>query len=149
MRDQTSNRAYKKRHPEKVKEWAHNWYIAHKDKCSEWNKSYIENNKEKVSQYKTDWARKNNKRINCKKYGITAEDYIKLFELQNGVCAICGKSETRMVGKTVALLSIDHNHKTGKVRGLLCAECNWIIGKAEDNIEILMSAIQYLEGDLT
>ena len=79
------------------------------------------------------------------KYNMTVEDYDYLWEQQNGVCAICGQEETmkHQNGKTTRL-SVDHNHKTGKVRGLLCRKCNIVIGNAKDNIDILFKAIQYL-----
>lgn len=63
---------------------------------------------------------------------------------QNRLCAICGNPETRIIrGKSI--LSVDHNHKTGKVRALLCNNCNQGIGKLKDNIDILKLAIEYLE----
>lgn len=73
-------------------------------------------------------------------YGIDIENYLKILENQNGVCAICKKE-----CKTKSRLSVDHNHETGMVRGLLCNRCNRAIGMFEDNPEILRSAIRYLE----
>ena len=73
------------------------------------------------------------------KFGITLADYDKMLNNQNGVCAICGK-----VNLTRRRLAVDHNHKTGKVRGLLCGKCNKAIGLFEDNPEILGKAIKYL-----
>ena len=72
-------------------------------------------------------------------YNITLADYDKLYKEQNGVCAICGLPEVCM------RLQVDHNHKTGKVRGLLFLHCNNILGKAKDSIETLEKAIQYLK----
>jgi hypothetical protein len=75
-------------------------------------------------------------------YGITIKDYNELFLKQDGKCAVCG-SET--VGrKTDKNFIIDHDHKTGKVRGLLCHKCNAILGMAQDNIKIFEEAIEYL-----
>src|SRR5690348_10360154 len=64
-------------------------------------------------------------------YGLTGEAYKALEEAQAGVCAICGNPETRYNAKMKAIqpLSVDHNHKTGKVRGLLCAHCNHGLGQ--------------------
>ena len=73
------------------------------------------------------------------KYGITLEDYNQMYDLQSGVCKICGQAETN--GKRIA---IDHNHITGKVRGLLCNHCNIGLGKFFDNPQLLQSAINYL-----
>lgn len=73
-----------------------------------------------------------------RKYGITLEVYQILFEQQNGVCAICKRSEERRT------LAVDHNHKTGKVRGLLCGSCNRALGLFNDDPEILATAREYV-----
>lgn len=76
-----------------------------------------------------------------KTYGITAEEYDKLYKAQGGKCAIC----RRATGKA-RRLAVDHDHKTGKVRGLLCKPCNrYGLGMfARDNPEILERAAAYL-----
>ncbi len=72
-----------------------------------------------------------------KSYGISYEDYNSMLEKQNYSCLICrSKPET---------LHVDHCHKTGKVRGLLCSTCNTALGHAKDDIEILKKMIEYLE----
>lgn len=76
-----------------------------------------------------------------KKHGMTVEDYNQMFVEQQGLCKICGSSQS-MFKK---LLHIDHCHKTKKVRGLLCPLCNHLLGNAKDEIGILKSAIKYLE----
>jgi hypothetical protein len=75
-----------------------------------------------------------------RKYGITQEDYEELFAAQDGVCAICGKEESN--GK----LSVDHDHETGDVRGLLCRLCNLGLSYWKDDPGLLLSASQYLSG---
>lgn len=79
-------------------------------------------------------------------FGITLEQYKQVLFDQGGVCAICGKSESMMNPATgkINRLSVDHCHKTGKVRGLLCSAHNTMIARAGDSIEILESAIAYL-----
>lgn len=73
-------------------------------------------------------------------YGITLEQYEKMFEEQNGVCAICGQSEINRK------LSVDHRHKDGKVRALLCTKCNYLVGIVESDFWGLKSEIiEYLE----
>lgn len=80
-----------------------------------------------------------------KKFGITLDDYDKMFESQNGVCSICNQPETfTMKGRTHSL-AVDHCHDTGKIRGLLCRSCNQAIGMLKDNIETLSKAIEYLK----
>lgn len=81
-----------------------------------------------------------------KRYGITLTEYNKMFKKQNGVCVICKKPET--VSHHVGVffrLSVDHNHKTGKIRGLLCLKCNRAIGLFEHKIKNLQKAINYLK----
>lgn len=70
-------------------------------------------------------------------YGITVEQYTEMYENQAQECKICHAWQP--------LLRIDHNHKTGKIRGLLCNECNIGLGVFEEDIDILKSAIKYLE----
>jgi hypothetical protein len=84
-------------------------------------------------------GRKNRNLI--RNYGITLEDYNKMFGEQNGCCAICGKHQQDLK----ASLHVDHNHTTGAVRGLLCHHCNVGLGHFEDNITLLSNAIAYLE----
>lgn len=74
-------------------------------------------------------------------YGISLEDYNVLLEKQKGLCAICKRKELHQRWKC---LSVDHNHKTGEVRGLLCHRCNVVLGYAND-INVLIMAIKYLK----
>lgn len=80
-------------------------------------------------------------------FGITLEDYNRMLEAQNGVCAICGKSEI-IIDKRISklrALTVDHNHKTGKVRGLLCARCNQALGLFKENSDVCFIAGKYLQ----
>lgn len=75
-------------------------------------------------------------------YGLTIEKYKTLLKLQGGVCAICkGKEKTKR-----GYLHVDHNHETGKVRGLLCQNCNKGIGLFKEKESNLFWAIFYLRG---
>lgn len=74
-----------------------------------------------------------------KEYGLSIDDFNKMYGNQNGKCCICSK----FVEGTK--INIDHCHKTGKVRGLLCWNCNMAIGYLKDNIDNLKNAIKYLE----
>ena len=69
-------------------------------------------------------------------YGLSPEEYNEIVKHQDGKCAICNLT---------LKLSVDHNHTTGKVRGLLCSSCNTVLGHARDSIVILQRAILYLE----
>lgn len=81
------------------------------------------------------------------RYGITQQIYDDLLKEQKGVCAICNNIETRINGlsKKSNVLSVDHNHITGKVRGLLCHLCNSAIGKLRDSSNLLRKAADYLD----
>lgn len=81
-------------------------------------------------------------------YGISRKTYLEMFEVQDGCCAICGAKETTVIkGKTLSL-AVDHCHKGGKIRGLLCKGCNQAIGLMKENPEILRRAIAYLSRPL-
>lgn len=81
-------------------------------------------------------------------YGITRADYAEMMKRQNGVCWICKKPETsvhRSHGKErVRNLAVDHNHKTGDVRALLCMRCNHILGRGEESVDIFQGMINYI-----
>lgn len=77
-----------------------------------------------------------------KKYGITVDEYEELLKVQGSMCAICGSTDSRGWGR----LHVDHCHKTGKVRGILCQGCNTSLGKFGDNPMLLRKAADYLEG---
>ncbi len=74
-------------------------------------------------------------------YGITVDEYNELLKHQGNKCGICWKPSDDMNQRLV----IDHNHKTGEIRGLLCSSCNKGIGFLNDNASTLKSAIIYLE----
>jgi hypothetical protein len=107
-------------------------------------------NPEKHYRKQIEWRKKNNKRYReIQKdsdrryrlrtlYDITPEQYLEMALAQDYKCANPGcRKEAELV--------IDHCHKTGKVRGLLCRECNLLLGQAKDSPEILLGAMQYLE----
>lgn len=73
------------------------------------------------------------------------ECYEKLLEEQNGSCAICRKQNTTTRNGKIKRYAIDHCHKTGDVRGLLCQFCNALLGYSKDSVEILESAISYIK----
>lgn len=71
------------------------------------------------------------------KYGMTISDYDAVLENQNGKCAICEETKDK-------LLNIDHDHTTGKIRGLLCNSCNTALGLFQDKEEVIKRACLYL-----
>lgn len=93
-----------------------------------------------------DWWHKNNrKRARLyeaqRDYGITKEQYEALYNEQEGCCAICSKEFEEVKYKVP---SIDHNHSTGRVRGMLCGNCNRGLGSFKDSLEYLANAMAYL-----
>jgi hypothetical protein len=76
-----------------------------------------------------------------KKYGISIEEFNNLLNFQNNCCAICSKP----IQKLRRRMNIDHDHETGKVRGILCSGCNTGLGHLGDNVEGLKKALHYLE----
>lgn len=96
------------------------------------------------AKYARDWRKANPEKAKNselkKRFGITLEKYNEMRESQNYCCAICCKHET----DSALDMAVDHCHSTGKVRGLLCKDCNAGLGHFKDNIDFLKSAIQYL-----
>lgn len=88
-------------------------------------------------KHRNSWRRSNY----MKKFGITIEDFDRMFAAQEGRCAIC-KTHQSEIPKTLA---VDHDHDTGKVRGLLCIDCNHALGRFFDSVETMESAISYLK----
>jgi|DEB0MinimDraft_6_1074348.scaffolds.fasta_scaffold220759_1 hypothetical protein len=87
------------------------------------------------------YSPKTNKRNKIvKRYGISLEDYNFMFERQNGCCAICNTHQSKLNRS----LAVDHCHDSGKVRGLLCVNCNIGIGQFKDSVVFLNGAIAYL-----
>lgn len=80
-----------------------------------------------------------------KSFGITLDIYKALLKAQKNRCAICEREETAMLHGKVKKLAVDHDHKTGAIRGLLCSACNTALGKFQDNKELLLKAALYLE----
>jgi hypothetical protein len=96
-------------------------------------KKWHNNNKEKSQQIQFTSRLKNT-------YGITLEQYNDMLYKQNGCCAICQKHHI----DNKRALCVDHCHDTSQVRGLLCDDCNLMLGKVKDDTKILKQAIIYL-----
>ena len=79
-----------------------------------------------------------------RRYKLTPEAYARMLEAQGGVCAVCHRPETQLrVNGDVKRLAVDHDHETGKVRGLLCHKCNRALGLLCDNPKIINSLSAY------
>ncbi len=142
---------YSLENSDRIKAFSKEYRKNNKDKT----KAYYTENKEKITQMKKEYNKVNAEKIALqvkkytylKRYGITKEDYDKMFAEQKGLCAICTKPESNFDQRAqrIKLLAVDHCHKTGKVRGLLCHKCNTSIGLFKESVDIIESAIKYLK----
>ncbi len=114
---------------EQIKQKAKEYHIKNRDTILAKGKIYYEANKTRMRL-----------RTRCHRLGITVEQYKEKFKGHNGNCDICGISEKEFERP----LFIDHCHKTGEVRGLLCHQCNMLLGNSSDNLDILVAAYSYL-----
>ncbi len=110
-------------------------------------KEYYLKNRDKISQYH---KKHDNPEVKLRshlkfRYGITPEKRNEMLIDQGNRCAICSVLFTNKSLGTKPY--VDHCHETGKIRGLLCQKCNFILGCAGDNITVLENAIKYLEND--
>lgn len=78
-------------------------------------------------------------------YNITTEDYTEMLQKQKGLCKICGSSGFVMAKHHKMKLVVDHCHKSGNVRGLLCHNCNRALGLLQDSVSNLQASIVYLQ----
>lgn len=124
-----------KRHAKILAERKHKRHVRGKEKSKSWGKT------------NPDKAARSIRNANYKrKYGITLQEYEDMHTKQEGLCAICNRPETMLGHKgTLVSLAVDHCHKTGKIRALLCRNCNTMLGGSRDNIDILLNAIRYLK----
>ena len=122
--------------PKKHSEWSKKSYykdhIKNKKRINESTKKWYKNHPEKHESLQLD--------DKLRRYGLTRAEYDNLLLKQNFECAICHKSQHDMSQS----LSIDHDHKTGRVRGLLCSPCNFAIGHLRDSVELALNAAKYL-----
>lgn len=126
------------------------WYADNPDRVAQRSREYRLLHKEELNEYGRAWRRANpekaaryHKTVNIRKrFGIEWGVYLAMLAMHDGVCAICRK-ECDVVGS----LAIDHDHKTGRVRGLLCNHCNTGLGKFRDDPTLLGNAITYLSRD--
>ena len=107
------------------------WREKNKDRAKENRRKHYLENKEKSLEYSTWYSIK-------RKYSLSKEEYLNILTSQRGVCAICEQTCSRA-------LAVDHCHTTGKVRGLLCNNCNRGIGHLKENVSFLERAVQYLK----
>ena len=128
-------RQYAQNHREKMKEYLYIWRKENPEKSKAIYKKYSSSKKGKIRNRK---CAKKNRLLG---YGITEDVLESMRKEQKNKCAICGK----MINESTKNFAIDHDHKTGKVRGLLCMNCNIGLGAFVDNKVIMQKAIDYLD----
>ena len=158
---------YYQNHREELLAYAKDYRRTHKkaisDKQRAYYRKYLEENKERLKNYRKQYNLAHAMELSEKRkvYKEAHKDEIKIGKLQhyfrlskeeasllyykklNGVCDICGNPES----SKRFLLSVDHNHKTNKIRGLLCGSCNKGLGGFKDDASLLQKAIIYLKGE--
>lgn len=152
--------AWRKANPEKAKAIATRYAEKNREKLRIRAQEFRNNNPERVKQYTKTSNKRNAKshRANARKwnkanpdrrreyalkrkFGITGLQYEEMLKGQNGKCAICEIAKC----KSGRAFAVDHDHATGAVRGLLCKDCNLLLGRAGDRVPVLKAAIRYLE----
>jgi len=133
-RNKPAHDNYRKNHKEERDAYGRVYKESHKEEISISNKVLKQNTKyHQLPEYIDVTLRR--------RYNISLDDYNKLLASQDFSCAICRTHVSELRRR----LSVDHNHVTGKVRGLLCDQCNLLLGKACDNIDLLYKVIEYIK----
>lgn len=153
LKKKTNDKRFLEKNPNYYKEYR----LKHREKQKLYMKEYMANSENKTKKLNEDKKRYfNNKeqdlirRRNAvlkSEFGITRDDYNRMLNEQNNVCAICFKPEYDKDARTkkIKSLAVDHCHDTGKVRGLLCRKCNTAIGLFQEDINIINNCVNYLQ----
>lgn len=124
------------------------WKRTNRDRVNELIRKDKKNNPEKYKKWEENYRNRHKERLQkeavCRSVGLAINDYEKMLIAQDNKCAICRCEETRVLKGKVMRLCIDHDHETGRIRGLLCHNCNSGLGKFGDNPDLLTLAVIYL-----
>jgi len=133
---------------EEKKQYRRQQYLKHYEKEKLSSRKYREENKEKIlKRQKEDHKKYPHKRKNSMlkyQYGITIDDYNKMFEQQKGKCDICKRHQNDLT----RTLCVDHDHKTNKVRALLCVTCNTDVSVVENKLEEMLKYLNKYRKDV-
>ena len=137
-------RRHYNKHKAKCNARTHEYYCKNKDKSQKWQAEYYQTSEPRRQSMRDYGAKYRSKpsttnRVLKKMYGITLEEYDARLLKQDSKCAICGAADRRGYR-----LSVDHDHETGRVRGLLCGNCNLGLGSLKDDPELLEKAAAYI-----
>ncbi len=151
LRNNEYQKRYRKNNRESIKAGKLKYNQENSEKIREYQREYRLKNKEKRKRYSKEHHAKNpdaRRSIVYKKtYGITLENYNEMLAKQNNVCAVCKQPEVILhnITKKPKRLAIDHDHKTGQVRGLLCHRCNVFLGNYEELRDLIPQFEIYLQ----
>jgi hypothetical protein len=124
------NRKYHETHKEKRRAYSRKYRLEHIDEINEYNRNYRKDYRKREI-----WT---DRRLQYQ-YGINLEQFDEMLGLQENLCALCGD---KMISSRVRC--IDHDHKTGQIRGIICRDCNLMLGYAKENPAILGQGIEYI-----
>ena len=143
-KESARRRLYYQAHKEELKARISAYRLANREELLKRRRAHYQENKEVIKEqtraYRHARRRNNDPRlrsVELKRYGITLAEYDALLEKQGGVCAICRKHSKRR-------LCVDHCHRTGMIRGLLCDSCNLGLGSLKEDQASLVAALAYL-----
>ena len=135
-------RKYWEKNRDKILEYKRAWNAKNKDKVVSYWKKEIKEHPERRKETRLRFYQKNRQsildKIRLRNYGIDGDTFREINKKQSGKCPIC----KRILDKNP---SVDHSHITGKIRGLICSDCNFAIGNAGDSPERLRAMADYLE----
>lgn len=129
---------------ERKAEYRRTYYHKNRDRLLKLRREHYRFNRRKEIEYQKSYQERNPDKVDTiklRRYGMSLAEYDELLLKQEGVCAIC-----KQVDSCGRRLSVDHDHVTGKIRGLLCVKCNVAMGNMDDSIDKLESMIKYLRG---
>ena len=131
---------------EKARERSKKYYYNNKAKCSASSRAYVLKNKEKIRLYLKGYGMKYKKPVHSARrrsayllmrtYGLTMEQFDAMIIGQLGRCGVCGDALKKPC--------VDHDHKTGRIRGLLCVRCNVFLGLYDDKPWVVDGLLKYL-----
>jgi hypothetical protein len=124
------NTAWRRANKGKVAQCKRRYFLQNREAIRQHQKEYMATRRVEASEYRRRWNL-------AKRYGITMEQYADIWERQGQVCGVCGQQPKKAV--------VDHDHKTGAVRGILCVRCNVSIGSLGDSVEGVTRAVRYLK----
>lgn len=129
-------------------------YVKNPEKCCAASRKWCRDNPEKHNATKRAWTKANKDKHNATRrksvYGVSNETFLAMLEKQCGKCAVCGFVFPGInTGDRTVSPHVDHCHKTGAFRGILCSDCNSGIGRLKDDFFTVIKAASYLRKFLT